>query len=85
MERNIKGFFPLPATEVVTDQNLSTSALLEKKPRGAEDSREDDSTIHSSMVPPNFKYYHCFQAMKRFLICYSLLDNFDHIQDKYWF
>ena len=41
--------------------------------------------IHSSMVPPNFKYYHCSQAMKRFLICYSLLDNFDHIQDKYWF
>ena len=32
MDRNIKGFFPLPATKVVTDQNLSTSALLEKTP-----------------------------------------------------
>lgn len=32
MERNIKGFLPLPATKVVTDQNLSTSDLLEKNP-----------------------------------------------------
>lgn len=40
--------------------------------------------MHNGMAPPNFKHGHCFQAIKRFLIYYSLLENSDPIQEKQW-
>lgn len=68
MERNIKRVLSSLPQKLLLIKDLSTSRFVRKKPRGAEDSpgrRFHDTQQY--MGAPNFKYYHCFQAMKDFL------------------